>query len=110
MKKLTVFFALLILMIMLSGCFILPETDDPIIVLDPDIICEDGHYSIHWYTWSMTGCPGDELQEGVYWKNADDRLFYIGPPVEFDPNGGTLQNIVDEYGPCPKTYIEEILL
>jgi len=114
MKKLTIILVALAILIMLSGCFVTPEPEpieDPPVIVDPDIICEGGHYKIHWVEWSMCGCPGTWEKEGIYWENPDGRIFYIGILVEYiGGSTGTLLSIEKKYGVCPESYIEEIFL
>ncbi len=93
----------------LSGCLLVPEVpEEPITPIETPIVCEGGQYHVYWDEWSMTGCEGDEQVEGVYWKNADGRMFLLGDVVEFDPDGHTLDNIIKVYGDCPTSFVKEI--
>jgi hypothetical protein len=92
MKILILIFSL----ILFTGCFVTPE--EPIVV--SPIICEGGHYIIHFQDWQMCLCPHCEIYpEGTYWLNKDDRMFLIGEPVI---------NPITVYGGCPEGYIQEI--
>lgn len=105
LKKLI--FILAVFAILFSvGCFAVPE--EPVVPVESPIVCAGGHYQVFYYEWTLTGCPGDEQVAGTYWENLDGRMFLLGEPVEWNPNGIMQADIIAVYGECPTSYIKEI--
>lgn len=100
--KYLLIFLLVFAMLFSVGCFITPEPepDEPV---ETPIVCEGGHYVVHYIEWSPTGCEGEDYPAGTFWHNEDGRVFWLGDVVwPLMP--------VDVYGICPTEYIEELLL
>ena len=102
MKKLNIV-SIILLALLMTGCFVTPEETVPVEPVENPIICEGGFYVEYNALWSFTGCEGDPWYiPGVYWYNKkDDRVFYIGDRVYPDL-------AINVYGKCPSSYIEEI--
>ena len=84
------------------------KPEKPPEVVSGEIVCEGGHFSVHYGEWTMTGCEGDEQVKGTYWENLNGRMFLLGDPVKWNPNGTMQADIIKVYGKCPASYIKEI--
>jgi len=105
MKKFILLFVIVIIALSFAGCKRI-ESPPVVIVVSPTeteqiefpIICEDGQYTSHFKVWRFN--TGWEIQPGCFWRNADGRMFRLGPAT-IDP--------FDVYGhPCPSEYIVEL--
>ena len=106
MKKL-IYIVLVILLVatLFVGCD--PPKPPPVVVPE-GVVCEGGNYKVYYGEWTMTGCAGDEQVKGTYWSNLNGRMFLLGEPVKWNPNGNMQADIVKVYGKCPASYIKEI--
>ena len=106
MKKLIYVSLLILLAMTLFGCDSPPKP--PPVVVPEGVICEGGNYKVYYGEWTMTGCEGDEQVKGTYWENLNGRMFLLGDPVKWNPNGTMQADIIKVYGKCPASYIKEI--
>jgi len=97
MKKLILVLAVIL---MLAGCTTVPKP--PVVVVNEDIVCAGGHYSIQYDVWTPTGCPDSEMASGSFWVNKDGRTFKIAEKMPLD-------ELRAKFGNCPKTYIVELV-
>ncbi len=105
MKKL-----LMVMLVVVLASFFFVGCDSPVPdpIPDPDpietpIVCEGGHYVIHYKEWQDLLCDDSPTYPaGLFWENSDGRLFMLGEKMD-------ISEVLDLYGACPDDYIEEII-